>query len=214
MNLRDIFFFEKIKFLGYDTIYTERPVSDLIDFDWKNIIPAPPTNLDKITKQELEIVYRATKQRTATDTQSILSIDKDIDKLFKYLIQNEYNLDYPETQIDALYSLVRPVLLNIKSYWNRPRPNQLAKLFGLEIDVVVTDTHHTASYPSGHTAYAQLVRNVLHTIYPQVNLSKLDYFVSTTGKARITQGVHYPSDNVASIVFSNFLFNKLYSKIL
>jgi hypothetical protein len=212
MYLNKIFFFETLKDIRYDTVYVEKPMSYLVDFNWKDILKPHPLNTDKETEKEIEIISLATKKRSKEDEELLLSIDKDIDKLFIDLLK-QYNIDYPQKEITTLYNLVRPVLLNTKSYWNRPRPNQLAQFFNVDIEVIATDTHHTASYPSGHTAYARLVRNVIKKKHNNINLSKLDSIVNITAKARVMQGVHYPSDNSASIVFADFLFNRLYNKI-
>jgi membrane-associated phospholipid phosphatase len=99
--------------------------------------------------------------------------------------------------------------MNTKGFWNRPRPIQLAKLLNIKLDAIITDTVHSASYPSGHTVYSSLVANIIRDLYPQVNTSQLDKVVTDTAKARMMQGVHYPSDNQASIIFSKFVFNKL-----
>jgi hypothetical protein len=47
-----------------------------------------------------------------------------------------------------------------------------------------------------------------------VDEKKLDVLVKNTAKARVLQGVHYPSDNNASIKLTKLLFNKLKDKIL
>lgn len=77
----------------------------------------------------------------------------------------------------------------------------------------VTDTHDTASYPSGHTVYSKLVANILQNLFPQISSAELDSIVHKTGVARVKQGVHYPSDNEASIIFSNHLFKILQPKL-
>jgi membrane-associated phospholipid phosphatase len=129
------------------------------------------------------------------------------------LLLKKYNLKYPQNYINLFYDIVKPVLLNIKGYWNRARPKQLAEFYNIDIDVILTDTHHTAAYPSGHTVYSSLVSNILKDIYPQINKKELDHIVNETAKARVLQGVHYPTDNEASIIFTNFLFNKLDKKL-
>ena len=108
---------------------------------------------------------------------------------------------------------MHPVLINTKNYWNRPRPNQLAKLYNINIDLIVTDSIHTASYPSGHTVYSSLVSSIIKDLFPQIEQKQLDDVVLQTAKARIIQGAHFPSDNKASILFSKQLFNKLNPKI-
>jgi len=212
MNLLNYLKNDKIDSLGYDTIYLEKPMSKLIDFDWKNILQPPPSNLDRSTFKELELVSKETKNRSSIDNQNILKIDQDIDSLFIQIL-SRYNLKYPQQYIDLFYDIVKPLIKNTKAFWNRARPNQLAKFFNITIDVIVTDTHHSASYPSGHTVYASLVANILKDIYPQISQKEIDNIVLSVAEARVKQGVHYPSDNKASIIFSKFIFDKLNPKL-
>lgn len=213
MDLYSILEYEKITSLGYDSVFTELPMPDIVDFDYKKILEKPPNNTDRKTLKELETISRITKSRTSRDTEIVYSIDQDIDSPFSNLLKS-YDIVYPQDHIDDLYRIVEPILLNIKSYWNRPRPIQLAKFYNIDIDLIQTDTTHTASYPSGHTVYSRLVSNVIKNMFRQVNSSKLDSIVLQTAKARVMQGVHYPSDNAASLIFADFVFEKLHSKII
>jgi hypothetical protein len=213
INLNSLIRYKEIESLGYGTTYIEEPVPDIVDFDWKKILEAPPSNMSKETFLELQLISRATLQRTSEDTKLVEIIDQDTDSVFIELL-NQYGLEYPQPKILEFYSIIKPIVLNVKYLWNRPRPAQLAKYYDLNIDVIVTDTHHTAAYPSGHTVYSSLISNIIQYYYPAVDKKKLDSLVKDTGKARILQGVHYPSDNLASIKLTKFLFNKLKEKIL
>lgn len=212
MDLNNILLRDKIESLGFDTVYLEKPMSNLIDFNWKNILPKPPANTSQETKQELLLISKETLRRSKQDIELIHSIDLDLDSPFIKLL-NKYRLFYPQRYIDLFYDIVHPVLINTKNYWNRPRPNQLAKLYNINIDLIVTDSIHTASYPSGHTVYSKLVANILKDIYPKIRSKELDAIVLETAKARIMQGVHYPSDNRASITFSDIMYKKLQPKL-
>jgi len=212
MNLKYFLLKDKIDSIGYETIYLEKPMSNLINFDWKNILDAPPKNNSKKTIQELQLISRSTKNRSRKDIELIHNIDQNLDDPF-ILLLDKYKLKYPENYIDLFYDIIKPVLLNTKNYWNRARPNQLAQYFDLKIDVIVTDTHHTASYPSGHTVYSNLVANILKDLFPQINRKELDHIVNETARARVLQGVHFPSDNKASIIFSDYMFQKLHHKL-
>ena len=79
--------------------------------------------------------------------------------------------------------------------------------------MIVTQTHDTPAYPSGHTVYSKLVANILHDMFPQISFVELDSIVKKTGFARVVQGVHFPSDNEASIIFTNYLFKALNPKL-
>jgi hypothetical protein len=211
MNLNLIFQNKRIKELRYDYAITERPMSNLIDFDYKTILKPPEPNNSKKTEKELSLISYATTNRKNTDVEFIHNVDQDMDSFFIGLL-NKQNLEYPYRYIGLFYDIVEPVLMNTKSFWNRPRPSQLAKLYNIPIDVIATDTIHTASYPSGHTVYAKLVANILTEKYPKL-ADQLEATAKNIGIARIQQGVHYPSDNDASFVFSNFVYQKLQPRL-
>lgn len=213
INLNSLIKYKEIESLGYDTVYIEQPVPDIVDFNWKKILEAPPSNISKETLLELQVVSRSTLNRNNKDIELVERIDQDPDSFFIELL-NQYNLEYPYPRILEFYRIIKPIILNIKSLWNRPRPAQLAKYYNIDINVIVTDTHHTAAYPSGHTVYSSLVSHIINHHYPEVDKKKLDALVKNTAKARVLQGVHYPSDNDASIKLTKFLFNKLKDQIL
>jgi hypothetical protein len=212
MNLNLALKHQKISELTYDSVVTEKPMSDLVDFDFKKILEPPPANTSHIVQKELRIISEQTSRKTNDDYDLIFRIDADTDSFYVRLLKS-YKLEYPERYINLFYDIVEPILLNTKSYWNRPRPIQLAKFYNIDIEQIVTDTIHTAAYPSGHTVYSRLVRNILVDLHP--NLSQnFDMIVEKTAEARIKQGVHYPSDNQASFVFSDYVYRKLQSKLL
>jgi len=213
INLNSLLKFEEIESLGYYTGYSYLPVADIVDFDWKNILAAPPNNSSKTTISELELISRSTLNRTKEDIKLVTTIDGDPDSYFIDLLK-EYKLEYPFETIKEFYNIVKPIILNVKGLWNRPRPAQLAKYYNIPIDVIETDTHHTGAYPSGHTVYSSLVARILKHHYPVLDQRKLDILVNNTAKARVLQGVHYPSDNKASILLTKFLFDKLKDKVL
>jgi hypothetical protein len=204
---------DKIDSIGYETAYLEKPVSSLIDFDWKNILQPPPKNTSETTLRELLLISRSTKNRSKQDISLIYNVDQDLDHPFISLL-SKYKLLYPENYISLFYDIVYPVLINTKNYWNRARPKQLAEFYNIDIDVILTDTHHTPSYPSGHTVYSNLVALILKNIYPQIEEKELHDIVLETARARVIQGVHYPTDNKASLVFSKYMFDKLNPKLM
>jgi hypothetical protein len=172
-------------------------------------LDAPPTNSSSTTVQELKYMSDLTSNRSQKDIELIHIVDQDMDSMFKALLV-KYELKYPIEYIESMYSVIRPIIYNIKSLWNRPRPYQLAKYYGINIRTIMTDTHDTAAYPSGHTVYSKLVANILQEMYPQIAQYELNNIVRQTAMARVKQGVHYPSDNSGSIVLANSLFKSLH----
>jgi hypothetical protein len=211
MNLALVFSYDKIEKLTYTDIRLEFPISKIISFDYKTILNAPLSNTDSKTLKELKIVADATFNRSDAEVEKVYDIDQDLDAPFINLL-SKYNLEYPHEYINMFYDVVQPVLMNIKGYWNRPRPFQLAKLLNIPINPIITTNVHTPSYPSGHTMYSRLVANILKQTYPKIENRILDSIVYDTAKARVIQGAHFPSDNEASILFSNYLFKNLIFK--
>lgn len=198
--------------LKFDSVFTEQPVPDIVDIDWKNILKSPPSNDSQLTYKELLFVAKKTLSRSDKEVELVYKIDQDIDSRFINLLET-YNIDYPIQIITEMYSIIKPILMNVKGLYNRARPLQLANFFGIKMNTIITDTIHTASYPSGHTVYASMVSRIIQKTNPSVSKQKLNNLVDQTALARILQGVHYPSDNAASIEFTNILFDHLYPKL-
>jgi hypothetical protein len=188
----------------------DQKVSKLIDFDYKSILDNPPINSSGSTLKELIYISKITNNRDNKDIEFLNKIDKNPASLVIDFCKNK-KITFPQKDFDNLYDIIKPLILNVKYYFNRARPYQLAKLYGLTIDVIETDTHQTPSYPSGHTVYARLAGNLVTISHPEFKY-ELDQIVNRSAYARVLQGVHYPSDNSASIIFTDFIFHKLYKR--
>jgi hypothetical protein len=198
--------------LYYNDHITEYPIANIVsDLNWKNIINPPNSNSSKKTYKELMDVYNRTKQRSKEEIDIIKKIDINPNYFLLDLL-DRLDLIFPIDVFKEMYSVSKPILMNIKNIFNRPRPYQLGDLYGIDINVIVTSTHHTPSYPSGHTFYTALSANITSNRYPQLK-NELDRIVDITANARINQGVHYKSDSDASIVLAKFLYNYLNNKI-
>ncbi len=162
-----------------------------------NIVPAPPNNSSETTRNELFYLNNITKQLTATETNLVYTIDRNAGSLIQDFIDQK-KLEFHSDAFVSIYhhSLV-PIVQHLKFYYNRPRPFQLAELYNININRIITKTHKTPAYPSGHTMYAALLSEILIDKYPEYK-TELNKLVDSCGKARELQGVHYPSDNEAS----------------
>jgi len=188
-----------------DKIPPEQRVSSLVSIDWRNVLPEPPENNSQTTKREIQEVVELTKRRTEQQKHLVRIVDEDVKLIFDPLL-NKYNLSYPKDKIKKLYdTVIYPVITNLKWQYNRPRPQQLAPKLGMEVNYISTETIHTPSYPSGHTAYATMLASVLSEMYPE-HSSELYKLANVAGKAREIQGVHYESDNDASMVIVGALW--------
>ena len=87
-----------------------------------------------------------------------------------------------------------PVISNIKKYYNRPRPKQNAKIFGIELKDIELKSMKTPSYPSGHSAQGYLVAEMLKTKYPE-QAKQLDQKAKDISDSRNIAKAHYKSDS-------------------
>lgn len=103
-----------------------------------------------------------------------------------------------------------------KDELQRPRPYQMASVFGLSYSYQFAEGAVTSSLPSGHAiqgvqgickAYLELAPTGLLT--PDLEARMRQYAVDH-GDRRVFAGVHYPSDNLASWCMALYLCDALY----
>ena len=206
-----------------DSIIYDKPPSDknskvlqkkpnLLTVDWENVLPEPPKNSSDITRRELELISNMTKELSQEEHDLVMAVDDDPNSVFMPLLKR-IGKQFPKEKFDEFFfGQVDPVITNLKYKFKRARPFQLAEKYGIDIKVTETETHHTPAYPSGHTAYAAFGGSMLATLYPE-HTSKFYELINLAGRARILQGVHYPSDNDASMVIASVLYEDLKYKI-
>jgi len=117
-----------------------------------------------------------------------------IEKAFKELAVRKNLKDYDETTAAELIAESAPIILDLKNYFNRPRPKNVASKMNISMDDVEMDSMKTMSYPSGHSAQAFLIAGVLGDQYP----SKRDDFKKLAKKISYSRRVahaHYKTDS-------------------
>jgi len=190
-------------------IHKSRPteLESYLPFKYIDLIDCPPSNSSDITKAEIQHLIKETSNIPLNIKETILLIDEDPLIIYKTILK-KYSLPFPQNKFDTLYALLYEIVSDLKILFNRPRPNQIAEFYNLNIDVIHTGTHHTPAYPSGHVAYAALAEQLLTVEFPHLK----DELAEATRKvmlARVKQGVHFPSDNDASVLLVKNLFNDL-----
>jgi len=183
------------------------PIITGLDIDWKNLIANPPPNRSEQTKAELRKVKLMSSNLTGEEVKLVHEVDKDPGLIFvPFLVDRD--LPYPKQEIEAYWSVIYPIVMNLKWFYNRPRPYQLGPKYGMEIKYISTKTHKTPAYPSGHTSYGNLVALILSEKYPEYSKS-FQAFALQVGEARVLQGVHYPSDNDAAVKLTNNIWRDI-----
>tara|TARA_S200002703_G_scaffold20667_5_gene17097 strand:- start:69813 stop:70499 length:687 start_codon:yes stop_codon:yes gene_type:complete len=177
--------------------YASMEFPEVGNIDIYNIVDKPPKNSSQTTRSELKYLQNITTNRTRTEIDLVYMVDDDPILLFEEVI-SKYNLDFPKPFFIAIYyTCAIAIIDHLKFYYNRPRPYQLSEYYGVSINRIVTKTHKTPAYPSGHTMYAALIAEILSDKYPKHRI-EFDKLVDLCGKGRELQGVHYPSDNEAA----------------
>lgn len=196
-------------------VYTDKPktwkVGNTLTIDWIGVLPEPPKNTSKQTKKELVYLEKITNNLSYEDKHLIELVDKEPLNLYKPIF-DKIGQPIPKKDFEKIWNISTPVILNLKHKFNRPRPDQLAKIMDINIKVTRTKTHQTPAYPSGHTAYAALGAYLFADMYPSYS-SEFFKMINLAGLARCLQGVHYPSDNEASMVISGAIWQDIRYKL-
>lgn len=213
LSLDNLKYFPDFKY--EESPYANMDFPEIGDIDLFDIVEHPQKNSSAETLREIQYISQATNNRSQQDVDLVYTVDQDPLLLFDPVIK-ELNLNFDrELFSQAYYRCLIAIVDHLKYFYNRARPFQVAELLNIKIDRIITKTHHTPSYPSGHTMYAALIGEFLKYDYPQ-HSTKFDALVKQTGLARVLQGVHYPSDNAASIQIVKTIFpniKKYFSEI-
>ena len=207
----DKFVKEQIKNMKYTDNPRTWDVSDKITIAWDDILPDPPSNDSDVTKKELVYLSELTRNRSNSQVELIKLVDKEPNDLYHKTLKR-LNLEFPQDIFDKSWSILKNIIKNLKHQHNRPRPYQISDKYGIAINLLDSKTAQTPAYPSGHTAYAALGAYILAAKYP----AHSEHFfnkVSTAGMARMLMGVHYPSDNEASMIITGAVWEDIRYKL-
>jgi hypothetical protein len=131
----------------------------------------------------------------------------DIDKAFKQLFKNKTRT-YPAALVNELIEQSHPVILRIKNYHDRPRPNELAKKFDIDLSYHKMKSAQTPAFPSGHSAQSKLISLVLSDMFPEMS-NEFERVADNISKSRIVARVHYKSDKDVGEKLGKDLYNHL-----
>ncbi len=156
------------------------------NFDYSNFKNMPPPK-DGSLRSLSEI---KDLQKIPIDKDFINKRD-DIYGSFKELADNK-NINIDKKEIDKLADGSASIILKLKKYYNRPRPKDQAKQYGIDLKNVELASMKTPSYPSGHSAQGILIGNYLADKYKDNDFKKVANEISD---ARNVARAHYKSDS-------------------
>ena len=118
--------------------------------------------------------------------------DKKAEKIFK-MYADQAGLKIKEKKIKKLCKDFDKVVSYLKDFYKRPRPKASFEVFMDDFDWQEIRNNVSMSYPSGHTAMAYFIANVIADDNPSLQ-QDLETIAAMIGQSRIDNGVHYPSD--------------------
>lgn len=155
----------------------------------------PPNNDSIVTLQELNIL---------SDNIEKLSMNHNSDKLIKFTeidinlktniinhFKELFDLDFTEL-VDNIRQDIEPLILKLKYYYNRPRPNQLASI--LKLKLAPFNQSVTPSYPCSHTLLTKTLLHVINLKHPELQ-EETKLICQVVSDSRVFLGLNYPSDN-------------------
>ena len=118
--------------------------------------------------------------------------DLDTDKLFQHFLDGK-NLTFNESYYSKLRLDLLSIIKTLKEYYDRPRPGQVAKYFGIDFTPDNLTTVQSPSYPSGHTIQAYVVALSLSEQFPEYSEDLLN-IAEMISQSRVDRGVHFQTD--------------------
>ena len=105
-----------------------------------------------------------------------------------------------------------PIITELKKFYNRPRPDVLAKKMNIKLDMMDIASAKTPAYPSGHTAQGVLIAKVLGDKYPKAK-KDFDKLAKDISDSRNMAKVHYKSDSKFGEKLGNALYQHVKDKV-
>ena len=156
------------------------------NYDRFKVIPFPK-NASMQTYEELNWL-----QDLPEDIEFVKKHD-DYEPVFQEICK-EYNLEYPKELVNDLIEASAGIILDLKYHYNRPRPKQLAKEYGMNIGGIELESMNTPSYPSGHSTQGFLIGKILQTKLP-INTDAFLQAGKRISYSRNIARAHFPSDS-------------------
>ena len=189
---------------------TKKMITEKLSEDFAFEVSEIPYPDDSETKEEIHYLADVATRYRESLKEIIKIVDEDVSQMFlDFLAFKGMKLtDEEKKGLDSLLEKSVPFLVQIKYRYNRPRPYQDAKYFGIEFSAMDSETAKTPAYPSGHTFQAYLIADYLSRIFPKY-MRKFYEVAEKIAATRIIGGYHYPSDNKYSkILFKEYKLNR------
>jgi hypothetical protein len=155
-----------------------------------------PNNSSDATKEELNLLMAKVKE-TKVDEQLLIQYQAFDVYLDDYYVDFLSKLNVPQEKVsetlDEINKDIKPLIVKLKYFFQRPRPYQLAYYYKLKLMPFLTLGSDSPSFPSGHAIQSKVYSEVLGNMYPKT-YTALEQLADDVCQSRIGLGVHYQSD--------------------
>ena len=185
---------------GPEGRHIERMMQPLTLFVKEYTLPnqLPPENSSHTTLDEIKYLTDL-----ELDEEYVKKYDK-VKKVFKELLE-ELGLPYVEEELKSLLNESGKFIIDLIYKYNRPRPQQIAEFYGMDLGGIELDSMKTPSYPSGHAVQGYLAGMFYSKKYPK-HAKKFNILGEHVAHSRIVAKAHYPSDKQFGRVLAERLF--------
>ena len=156
------------------------------NYDRFKVIPFPK-NASMQTYEELNWL------RDLPEDREFVKKHDDYEPVFQEICK-EYNIEYPKELVNDLIEASAGIILDLKYHYNRPRPKQLAKEYGMNIGGIELESMNTPSYPSGHSTQGTIIAKILQT---KLSINT-DAFLQAGKRISYSRNIaraHFPTDS-------------------
>ena len=151
-------------------------------------LPCPELN-SKAHKDDVEAVKHY-HENPSLSTEFLRQSDDSVSDSFEIFCK-ENGLPVNWKYINNISDDLDTVVMRMKYQYARPRPKLILQDEGYDCSDI--KDMKSDSFPSGHTAIAYFLAELISDVYPEYE-SQLKTFAELIGLSRIENGVHYPSD--------------------
>ena len=165
-----------------------------------------PSDNSNTTKEEIKELTKIPIR------ESFVKENDNIEAVFKKVAKKKNIEDYDPKLVVNLIKKSAPIILDLKKYFNRPRPKSMAKKLNIKMDDIEMDSMKTPSYPSGHSTQGVLIAKVLGDKHPKAK-SAFAKAAKNISYSRNVAHAHYKSDSKMGENLGKEMYNHIKNKI-
>tara|TARA_R100001510_G_C7626118_1_gene185952 strand:+ start:445 stop:1005 length:561 start_codon:yes stop_codon:yes gene_type:complete len=166
----------------------------------------PPGNNTFDTMQELKSLARIPLNKDYAKRYD------DVVSAFKETAERNGLKEKITSIVQKLINDSHPIIMELKNFYNRPRPKAVAKIMNLQMDDYEMPSMKTPSYPSGHSTQGVLVAKVLSYLYPSLK-KQFTQTGNNISDSRNIAHAHYKTDSDFGKKLGGAMFEHLKNKL-